>query len=118
MRVPERGIHLVFVSKGEQDKKLTPGAGKKKSTRTKKCPGGFPSSTDQMNSKTHPCPHFHRDSEFPTCLPTHFVAFDSHNNPVGERIIIPSCGNGSSEGTAICWKLKLSGNSDPLFLNS
>lgn len=30
MRVPERGIHLVFVSKGEQDNKLTPETGKKK----------------------------------------------------------------------------------------
>lgn len=29
MSVPERGIHLVFVSKGEQDNKLTPETGKK-----------------------------------------------------------------------------------------
>lgn len=117
MRVPERGIHLVFVSKGEQDNKLTPETGKKKpkTTRNKICPGGFLSSTDQMNSKTHPCPPFHRDPELPKCFPTHFVAFDSHSNPVGERIIIPSCGNGSSEGMAICWKLKLWGNSNLLY---
>lgn len=112
MRGPERGIHLVFVSKGEQDNKLTPGAGKKKSTRNKKCPGGFPFSTDQMNSKTHPCPPFHRDSEFPKCLPTHFVAFDSHNNSVGESSfpVVETealrerrfAGNGSSEETVIC----------------
>ena len=36
MRMPERGIHLVFVSKGEQDKKLTPGAGKKKINQKQK----------------------------------------------------------------------------------
>lgn len=44
MRGPERGIHLVFVSKGEQDNKLTPGAGKKKNQpETKNVPVGSPS---------------------------------------------------------------------------
>lgn len=42
MRVSERGIHLVFVSKGEQDNKLTPGTGKKQQPETKHVLVGSP----------------------------------------------------------------------------